>query len=136
MEAWVKLNRLNFLTHKCFWSSLNTINLKHFCNHGGIYRFRIKFTKDYGEIQPLGVHRNMIIDNWQYTYLLFCWSWPKGWDNVQKRENSRKWGDWFWNSRYRNLCTLVLVHKLIRFFGSPWGTKHNMDFSNLRLSTF
>ena len=31
---------------------------------------------------------------------------------------------------------LVLVHKMIPFFGSPWGTKHNMNFSNLRLSTF
>ena len=24
--------------------------------------------------------------------LLFCLSWPKGWDNFQKREGSRKWG--------------------------------------------
>ena len=120
LGAWVKLNRFNFLTHKCICSSLNTINLKLFGNHGGIYRFRRKFKKDSGEIKPLGVHRNMIIGNWQYVCLLFCWSWPKGWDNFQKREDSRKWGDWFWNSGYRHLCTLVLVHKLIPFL-APLG---------------
>ena len=32
------------------------------------------------------------------------------------------------NSGYRHLCTLVLVHKLILFFSSLWGTKYNMDF--------
>ena len=36
-----------------------TINLKLFCNHAGIYRFRKKIKKDSGEINPLGVHRNM-----------------------------------------------------------------------------
>ena len=110
LGAWVKLNRFNFLTQKCIWSSLNIINLKRFGNHSGIYKFRRKFKKDSREIKPLGVHRNMIIGNWQYVCLLFCWSWPKGWDNFQKREDSRKWGDWFWNSGYRHLCTLVLVH--------------------------
>ena len=59
LGAWVKLNRFNFLTHKCICSSLNTINLKLFRNHGGIYRFRKKFKKDSGEINPLRVHRNM-----------------------------------------------------------------------------
>ena len=73
-------------------------------------------------MKPLGVHRNMIIGNWQYACLLFCWSWPKGWDNFQKREDSRKWGDWFWNSGYRHLCTLVLVHKLIPFL-APLGVQ-------------
>ena len=43
------------------------INLKLFDNHGEIYRFRRKFNKDSGEIKPLGVHRNMIIGNWQYV---------------------------------------------------------------------
>ena len=59
------MNRFNFLTHKC---SLNTINLKLFRNHGGIYRFRRKFKKDSGEIKPLGVHRNMTIGNLQFVY--------------------------------------------------------------------
>ena len=36
-----------------------TKNLKLFPNHGGIYRFRKKSKKDSGEINPLGVHRNM-----------------------------------------------------------------------------
>ena len=45
-----------------------------------------------GEIKPLGVDRNMIISNWQYVCLLFCWSWSKGWDKFQKREDSKKWG--------------------------------------------
>ena len=40
-------------------SNHTTINLKLFCNHGGIYRFRKKFKKDSGEINTLGVHRNM-----------------------------------------------------------------------------
>ena len=31
---------------------------------------------------------------------------------------------------------LSIVHKLIPFFGSPWGLKHNMDFGNLGLSNF
>ena len=127
LEAWVKMNKFNFLIHKCICSNLNTINLKLFGNHGGIYRFRRNFKKDWRK-KPLGVHRNMIIGNRQYICLLFCWSWPKGWDNFQERDGSRKWGDWFWNRGYRHLCTLVLVHWLIPFFGSPWGTKYNMDF--------
>ena len=34
------------------------MNLILFCNHGGIYRFRKKFKKDSGEINPLGVYKN------------------------------------------------------------------------------
>ena len=124
------MNRVNILTYKC---SLNTINLKLFRNHGGIYRFRRKFKKDSGEINPLRVYRNIIIDNRQYVCLLFCWSWPKGSDNFQKREDSWKWEDWFWNSGYGQLCTLVLVHQLIPFLGFPFRTKHNMGFFNLRV---
>ena len=52
------MNRFNFLTHKCIANNLNTITLKLFHNHGGIYRFRKKFKKDSGEINPLSVHRN------------------------------------------------------------------------------
>ena len=47
--------------------------MKLFGNHGGIYRFRRKFKKDSGEIKPLRVHRNIIIGNWQYVCLLFCY---------------------------------------------------------------
>ena len=32
----------------------------------------------------------MIIGNQQYICLQFCWSWLKGWDHFQKREDSRK----------------------------------------------
>ena len=71
LGAWIKLNIFNFLTHICICSSLNTINLKLFGNHGGISRFRRKFKKDSGEIKPLRVHRNMIIGNWHlFTILL------------------------------------------------------------------
>ena len=108
-----KIEQIHFLTHKCICGSLNTINVKLSCNHGGIYRFRRKFKKDSKEVKPLGVHRKMIIGNWQYMCLLFCWFWPKYYDNVQKREDSRKWGDWFWSDEYRHLCTVVLVHKVI-----------------------
>ena len=52
------MNRFNFLTHKCICSDLNTINLKLFHIYGRIYRFRKKFKKDSGEINPLSVHRN------------------------------------------------------------------------------
>ena len=106
-----------------FASNLNTITLKLFHNHGGIYRFRKKFKKDSGEINPLWVHGNMrgcilevyceklgwLIDS--MFCLPFCWSWPEGWDNFQKRQNSRKWGDWFWNGGYRHLGTVVLEVK-------------------------
>ena len=65
-----------------------------------------KSNKDSGEINPLGVHKNMtgsILEincegNRQYVCLPFCWSWPEGWDNFHKTEESRKWGHWFWNS--------------------------------------
>ena len=113
-----KMEQIQFLTHKCICSNLNTINLKRFCNHARIYRFKRKFKTGSGEIKHLGVYRNIIIGNLQYVCLL-CWCWPKGWDNFQKREDSRKWGNWFWNSRYRHFCTLVLVHKLITFFRLP-----------------
>ena len=120
LGAWVKLNRFNFSTHKCICSSLNTINLKLFPKQCEIYRFRRKFKKDSGDIKPLGVDRNMIIDNRQYICLLFCWFWPKGWDNFQKREDSKKCEDWFWNRGYRPLCTLSISWYL---FWLPLGDK-------------
>ena len=33
--------------------------MKLFCNHGVIYTFEKKFKKYLGEINPLGVHRNV-----------------------------------------------------------------------------
>ena len=42
-----------------YCNNLDTTTLKLFHNHGGIYRFRKKFKNDPGEINPLGVHRNM-----------------------------------------------------------------------------
>ena len=35
------------------------MNLKQLCNHGGIYRFQKKIKKYSGEINPLGIHRNI-----------------------------------------------------------------------------
>ena len=67
-----KIEQIHFSAHKCICSSRNTINLKLFGNHGGICSFRKKFKKGSAEMKPLGVHRNMIIGNWQYVYLLFC----------------------------------------------------------------
>ena len=64
------MNKIEHI-HICICSSLNTINLKLFGNHGGISRFRRKFKKDSEEIKPLRVHRNMIIGNWHlFTILL------------------------------------------------------------------
>ena len=45
--------------------------MKLFGNHGGTYRFRRKFKKDSGEINPIGVHRNMIISNCQMFVYYF-----------------------------------------------------------------
>ena len=90
LEGMSKIEQIQFFDSPMYL--FETINLKLFDNHGEIYRFRRKFNKDSGEIKPLGVYRNMIIGKWQYVCLLFCWSWPKGWDNFQKREDSRKWG--------------------------------------------
>ena len=62
IAAWGIINKFNFLTHKCiyiFASNLNTINLKLFHNHGGIYRFRKKFKKDSEKMNPLGVRSSM-----------------------------------------------------------------------------
>ena len=42
-----------------FSSNLNTMNLKLFHNHGGIYKFD-KIVKEYSaEINPVGGHRNI-----------------------------------------------------------------------------
>ena len=57
-------------------SNLSTVNLKLFCNLGRIYRFRKKFKKNPGEINPLGVHRNMrgcigaLVLKWGYMHLI------------------------------------------------------------------
>ena len=50
-----------FLTHKCISSNLNAIDLKLLRNQGGMHRFRKKFKKDSGDVNPLGVYRNKII---------------------------------------------------------------------------
>ena len=55
----IKINRFNFLTHKCIAIINNTITLRLFNNHGGIYRFRKMYKKDSGEINLLRVPRNM-----------------------------------------------------------------------------
>ena len=54
LGAWLKMNRFNFLTHKCICSNLGTLKL--LCDQGGLYRFRKKFKKNSGEINSLGVH--------------------------------------------------------------------------------
>ena len=62
------MNRFNFLIHQCVCSNLNAINLKLFLNHGGIYRFRKKFKKGSGEINPLGVHRTRVVIDHMFAY--------------------------------------------------------------------
>ena len=51
--------QFQFFDSQMYCNNLNAITLKLFHNHGGIYRFRKKFKKDSGEINPLRVHRNM-----------------------------------------------------------------------------
>ena len=54
------MNRFSFFRFtNVFASNLNTISLQLFCNHGGICRFRKNLKKDFGEINHLGVHRNI-----------------------------------------------------------------------------
>ena len=55
----IKNEQIQFFDSQMYCNNLNTITLKLFHNHGGIYRFRKKFKKDSGEINPLRVHRNM-----------------------------------------------------------------------------
>ena len=70
LEGMTKIEETRFV--KCICSNRIAINLKIFCNHGRIYRFRKK--KYSGEIKCLGVHRNMIIGNRQCVCLLLCQS--------------------------------------------------------------
>ena len=97
IKAWGRvllggMSKIEQMTYKCICSSLNTINLKLFRNHSGIYRFRKKFKKDSGEIKPLRVYRNLMIGDRQCVCLLFCWSWSNAWDNFQKREGAESGG--------------------------------------------
>ena len=55
----IKNEQIQFFDSQMYCNNLNTITLKLFHNHGGIYRFRKKFKKDSGKINPLRVHRNM-----------------------------------------------------------------------------
>ena len=52
-----KNEQIQFLN--VFASNLNTINLKLLRKHGGMYRLRKKFKKDSGDINSLGVYRNI-----------------------------------------------------------------------------
>ena len=86
-----------------------------FFKHGRIYKLEKKINKYSGEINTLGVHRNMRLYSWSkfwrtrvVTDRMFANIWPKGWDILWKRWSSRKWGCWLWNRGYRHLCTLVL----------------------------
>ena len=55
----IKNEQIQFFDSQMYCNSFNTIALKLFQNHGGIYRFRKKIKKDSGEINSLWVHRNM-----------------------------------------------------------------------------
>ena len=48
-----------FWLRNVFSSHLNVMNLKLFRSHGGIYRFEKKSKKYSGEMNPLGLHRNI-----------------------------------------------------------------------------
>ena len=45
----IKNEQIQFFDSQMYCNNLNTITLKLFHNHGGIYRFRKKFKKDSGE---------------------------------------------------------------------------------------
>ena len=59
LRPMIKNKQIQFFDSQMYFNNLNTITLKLFHNHEGIYRFRKKFKKDSGEINPLLVHRNM-----------------------------------------------------------------------------
>ena len=56
LGSMIKNEQIQFFDSQMYCNNLNTITLKLFHNHGGIYRFRKKFKKDSGEINPLRVH--------------------------------------------------------------------------------
>ena len=88
-----------------------------------------KFKNYSGEINPLEFDKDMrayvslklILKrkgcNWQYVRLPFCWSWPEGWDILQKRGGSRKQGQWLQNRGYKHLFTLALEFE--KFHAGP-----------------
>ena len=53
IETCERINRFYFLTPKCLLNNLTTMNLKYFCNHGGIYRFEKKLKKFSEETKTL-----------------------------------------------------------------------------------
>ena len=65
--------QFQFFDSQMYCNNLNAITLKLFHNHGGIYRFRKKFKKDSGEINPLGVHRNMRVCILEINYEGLGW---------------------------------------------------------------
>ena len=97
------MNRFNFWLTNVVASNHNIINLKLFLNHGRIERFRKKLKKNSGEINPLGVHRNM-----RGCICEVNCKEHEGWDFLQKKGTTDNGVHWFWIRKYRHLCTLVL----------------------------
>ena len=55
----IKNEQIQFFDSQMYSNNLNTISLKLFHNHGGIYRFKKKVKKGSGEINLLRVHKNV-----------------------------------------------------------------------------
>ena len=49
LRGMIKIEQVQFFDSQMYYNNLNTITLKLFHDHGGIYRFRKKFKKDSGE---------------------------------------------------------------------------------------
>ena len=82
-------------------------SFKKFKNYSGEINF-LEFDKDMRAYVSLKLILKRKGCNWQYVRLPFCWSWPEGWDILQKRGGSRKRGQWLQNRGYKHLFTLVL----------------------------
>ena len=73
LQAMIKNEQIPFFNSQMYFNNLNTITLKLFHNHGGIYRSRKKIKKDSGEINPLLVHRNMRVCIFETNYKGLGW---------------------------------------------------------------
>ena len=55
----IKKQQVQFFDSQMYYNNLNSITLKLFHRHAGIYRFRKKCKKDSREVNPSQVHRNI-----------------------------------------------------------------------------
>ena len=70
----------------------------------------------------------MIIGNWPYICLLFCWFWPKGWDNFKKKRGQQKVGlhsrKIWWAVRIGSFCSFSNIKMNVT---NSWSSKMRLQ---------